>query len=280
MMTRRARRPTGPPIEAGLGLGLGLLAIVALGGCAGLDGFGVYDPTPSVGGTATATAQPTTSEPTPSGDADGGGGGNDDDDGGASVVYAFTLPASDSGASTNDNEAYVLLAGSCTAAQAFLESKAPASPGDFGYGFSGPRFTMLLKAGIEVCLGNLDAGREWTTRALDTYGIDALGPELRAECGLYRTLLSVLEQRPQESYLPCSTDGEVPGWKDTLDENGIPVLRDDPLTLDVDESIPPPTTPPTDGSAPPTDGSAPPTSRTAAPVPGDPDATTVEGSAP
>ena len=138
--------------------------------------------------------------------------------------YAWGLPASDTSISGNDGPAYASLRRSCDEGQQYLEVVA-----ENGYGFRSPRNVVLFAAGIEVCRGNYEVGRHYYDHAAAVYGLAGLAPEGRAECDLYKSVRSVLEQRPREEF-PCP-DGAAPEYRSG--PGGI----DDPLTFDVDESI-------------------------------------------
>ncbi|MFF0943954.1 hypothetical protein ACFYE2_06965, partial [Kocuria sp. CPCC 205300] len=160
----------------------------------------------------------------------GGGGGSNPGGGGGGggsnpVQYTWTLPPSDISVTGNDGPAYAALRRSCQEGQNYLDSVAPS------YGFQSPRNVVLFVAGIRICNGDLTGGQVYYNHAQNFYGLEGLAPEGVAECDLYKSVRSVLEQRPREEFV-CP-GGSPPGYK--FGETG---LRDDPVTLDIDESIP------------------------------------------
>jgi hypothetical protein len=170
-----------------------------------------------------------------SGNNGGGGGG-----GAKPAVYAWGLPPSDRSVSINDDFVYDQLRTSCDAGQQELDNLRPQVPGDWSYGFSGPRFAVLMMAGIAVCRGDVGSARSWVDHAVAEYGTgglaipdDPTASPGENSCFLYRAIISVLEQRPTEG-VECP-GGPFPEWRTNSDRTRV----DDPLTLDVDESIPP-----------------------------------------
>lgn len=200
---------------------------------------------------------------------DGGGGGNGD--GGSRVVYTWSLPPSDLSPIGNDGPAYgALRSGDCAGAGSRF-SVVP-SPQDIPYGLSNPRVVILLSAGVAMCRADEPAAGSLFSLAIDqwgTAGLDkpwypqrpgATDPEDRvtdrppgygeAECDLYRTLTSVLEQVDPDG-VECP-GGPVPEYR-TRDYPAAAgdytiTVYDNPLTLD-DESL----IVPEDAAQPPTD---------------------------
>jgi len=160
-------------------------------------------------------------------DGSGGGSGgstgtNDGSGGGANpVVYEWGLPSSDISVTGNDGPAYGILRRGCQEGQDFVYSEAR-------FGFSSPRNVVLFAAGIRICFGDIAGGQQYFEHARDAYGLDGLAPEGVAECDLYKSVRSVLEQKPRTDF-PCA-GGAAPPYR-----GQYPTL-DDPLTLDIDES--------------------------------------------
>ena len=179
-----------------------------------------------------------------------GGGGTGGGGGGSApkpAVYAFELPRSDESITFSDSGAYSALRESCDAGRAFLDESRPTEYGEWSYRFSNPRFAVLVAAGVAVCSGDREGGRMLVDRAVSKYGLAGLAiPENprfapgRFSCLLYREVMSVLEQRPDESF-DCPA-GAMPMWRTSEGDTPFPsadAFVDDPLTPDADESIPP-----------------------------------------
>ena len=145
----------------------------------------------------------------------GGGGGQDADDG---SDFDWELPPSDTSPSGNEPIFYAdLLA--CQGAEASIAQ---------GWsGFNGPRNVLMYMAAAHLCHGDVAGGRPFYDRAVSEYGLSGLSPGSHS-CDVYRSVASVLEQAPRESFV-CP-GGEQPPWK--TGPNGM----DNPLTEDVDES--------------------------------------------
>lgn len=179
-----------------------------------------------------------------------GGGGTGRGGGGSApkpAVYAFELPPSDRSPTITDGYVYSELRSSCDAGQAALDSKRPTEYGRASYGFSGPQFAMLAMAGIAACRGDTATARTWMDHARDWYGLAgiAIPDNVNASpgdfsCFLYQGVWSVLEQRPADEFI-CP-GGDIPKWHTSEGDTIFPssdAFVDDPLTPDVDESIPP-----------------------------------------
>ncbi|MEX1078294.1 MAG: hypothetical protein WED09_04220 [Homoserinimonas sp.] len=155
--------------------------------------------------------------------------GSDDigDDDEEAVVFEWGLPSSDTSVGANhqgaEGSAYQALQVSCSEGAEFL------SP-DFApeYGFESPRNVLLFAAGVQLCEGDRAAAAALFEPAR-AMGVEGLAPETWAFCVLYRTVGSVLEQRPPEEF--ACAGGSAPPFK--VGDNGT---IDDPLTLDADES--------------------------------------------
>ncbi|MCP9000342.1 hypothetical protein NFC73_11465, partial [Pseudarthrobacter sp. RMG13] len=137
------------------------------------------------------------------------------------VVYEWGLPSSDISVTGNDGPAYGSLRRGCQEGQDFVFSEAR-------FGFRSPRNVVLFAAGIRICFGDIAGGQQYFEHARDAYGLDGLAPEGVAECDLYKSVRSVLEQKPRTDF-PCA-GGTAPPYR-----GQYPAL-DDPLTLDIDES--------------------------------------------
>lgn len=210
--------------SAAVALGLALL----LTGCVGPP------PPPDQGGNQESPTPPVQSGPN-SGTGEGSNGGSSDGErsnggdsdgereGETEVVYEWTLPASDTSPSGSEGPAYGELQKSCQAGQDFLDRKAK----EVNYGFFSPRNVVLFGAGIRACFGDVAGARLYFDHALSFYGLQGMGIP---SCDLYKSLASVLAQRPRDDY--ACPSGEYPLPK--LGENGV---WDDPLTLNVDESM-------------------------------------------
>ena len=145
----------------------------------------------------------------------GGGGGQDADDG---SDFDWELPPSDTSPSGHEPIFYAdLLA--CQGAEASIAQ---------GWsGFNGPRNVLMYMAAAHLCHGDVAGGRPFYDRAVSEYGLSGLSPGSHS-CDVYRSVASVLEQAPRESF--ACPGGEQPPWK--TGPNG----SDNPLTEDVDES--------------------------------------------
>ena len=193
-------------------LSLGLVALVAGCSCAG----------PSAPTESGAESQLPTASSDTSARSGGSTGTNDGSGGGANpVVYEWGLPSSDISVTGNDGPAYGILRRGCQEGQDFVYSEAR-------FGFSSPRNVVLFAAGIRICFGDIAGGQQYFEHARDAYGLDGLAPEGVAECDLYKSVRSVLEQKPRTDF-PCA-GGAAPPYR-----GQYPAL-DDPLTLDIDES--------------------------------------------
>lgn len=199
--------------------------------------------------------------PTPPVETNGNGGGGNGGGGGTTVEYEWGLPPSDTSVTGNDGPAYAALQRSCQEGQDYLDSLADQQ----SYGFRSPRNVVLFAAAIRICFGDLTEGQRLFQHAESFYGLEGLAPEGRAECDLYKSVRSVLEQRPRDDF-PC------PGGAAPEDRRGEDGRVDDPLTFDVDESLTPetetpvPTETPTE---PPSGTRTEPPSETESPPPGE-----------
>jgi hypothetical protein len=143
------------------------------------------------------------------------------------VEYAWGLPGSDTsvgeGHQGAEGSAYEALQRGCSEGAEFLD---PAFAPE--YGFESPRNVLLFAAGLRLCAGDRDAAASFFQHA-EAYGTAGLTPDGWAFCDLYRTVRSVLEQRPPDEF-ECGAGGAP------LFKSGA-IATDDPLTLDVDESL-------------------------------------------
>jgi hypothetical protein len=170
------------------------------------------------------------SDGTESSDSSDGSNTSDDtrDDDEKPVVYEWGLPSSDTSVGADhqgaEGSAYQALQRSCSEGAEFLGS-------DFApeYGFESPRNVLLFAAGVRLCEGDRAAAVALFEPAL-ALGPAGLTPDAWAFCDLYKTVRSVLEQRPPADF-HCA-GGAAPPYK--VGDNGT---TDDPLTLDVDESV-------------------------------------------
>jgi hypothetical protein len=137
--------------------------------------------------------------------------------------YRFNLPPSNTGVEPvnggSEGTVYLVLQESCSrAAQRVTQ----------GYeSFKSPRNAVLYMAGVHVCRGDYDQARVYYDHARAEYGLDGLGPEGRAECELYKSVASVLEQGPRENF-PCP-GGTDPQWRYSGSK------RSNPFNFDVDK---------------------------------------------
>ncbi len=166
-----------------------------------------------------------------SGDSGDSGDGGDEEQ----VVYEWGLPASDTSVGERhqgaEGSAYIALSSSCAEGAQFLAADLAPT-----YNFESPRNVLLFAAGLWLCEGDTDGARRFFAEA-EVYGTAGLTPDDWAFCVLYQVVRSVLEQRPPEDFR-CG-DGTAPPFREGVSATGE-VLTDDPLTLDVDESVPPP----------------------------------------
>ncbi|MEE1620360.1 hypothetical protein ACQ7DA_03875 [Zafaria sp. J156] len=218
-----------PPRAVGPLAVLAAAAALLLAGC-------VPPPASESDGGAPANASPGT----PGGRGDGGNGGTGGTGGGQGqgggngagqagdtpgrVVYTWGLPPSDTSVSGNDGPAYGVLMRSCDEAQAYLDGLSDPPY----YGFRSPRNVVLFAAGIHLCRGDTGEGARYYRNAVTEYGIEGLN-DGRPECELYKSVASVVEQRPREDF-PCVGGPDPQG---RFGDGGA----DDPLTFDVDESV-------------------------------------------
>ncbi len=143
--------------------------------------------------------------------------------GGGSVVetYVWGLPPSDISVTGNDGPMYASLQQSCQEGEDFLN--------EAWEGFRSPRNVVLFAAGVKICRGDVEGGRAYFQHAATVYGFGGLQPEGRAECDVYKSVRSVLEQQPRSDF-PCPA-GSAPPWKTGPDSR-----KDNPLTFAIDES--------------------------------------------
>jgi hypothetical protein len=136
------------------------------------------------------------------------------------VRYDWGLPTSDTSVTGNDGPAYNSLRRGCDEGAAYLR--------EAWFGFRSPRNVLLFAAGVDLCRGDRQGGARYFEAARTRYGLDGLQPEGRAECDVYKSVRSVLEQQPRDAF-PC------PGGTPPPYRRG-PGGEDNPLTFDVDES--------------------------------------------
>jgi hypothetical protein len=86
-------------------------------------------------------------------------------------------------------------------------------------------------AAAQLCSGDISGGRAFYDRVENEYGLVGLQNDARV-CDVYRSVISILLQEPRESFL-CPA-GRDPEWKQSPNW-----VKDNPLTVDVDESQPP-----------------------------------------
>ncbi len=198
------------------------------------------------------------------GNGGGGGGGNGGGGGGGSqpptVVYSWALPPTDISPSDNEGPAYASLRSSCESAAQYLDDTS-AEKGITMHGFQNPRYVVLFYAGLALCRGETGRARSLTDNALARYSAGGLDRSWQprdpatgefyspprppgygeAECDLYRTLRSVLEQIAPDvidcpgGAMPQFTWEEYPVTRDGVSTTVR--VYDDPLTFDVDESL-------------------------------------------
>lgn len=87
----------------------------------------------------------------------------------------------------------------------------------------------MWMAAAHLCHGDIAGGRGFYNRAVSEYGLAGVQNDALA-CAVYKSVASVLLQKPRESFTCAS--GEEPQWKIG------PAGKDNPLTVDVDESQP------------------------------------------
>ena len=136
------------------------------------------------------------------------------------VRYDWGLPTSDTSVTGNEGPAYNDLSRSCDEGDAFVQSA--------WENFNSPRNVLLFAAGVGLCRGDRQAGARYFDAARTLYGLDGLQPEGKAECDVYKSVRSVLEQQPREAF-PCP-GGLAPQYR--IGPGG----KDNPLTFNVDES--------------------------------------------
>lgn len=195
-------------------------AVLAMAGCTG------YEPEP--GSTSAPNSAQTSSEGTGStstSSAKPSPGKRTRTSPPAREVYSWGLPPSDTSIAGNDGPAYAQLQISCAAGQAYLDRVAPD-----GYGFRSPLNVVLFAAGLRLCFGDRPGAQSLYDHGVNRYGLSGL-PEGKPECELYKSVRSVLDQVSRTSF-PC------PGGLPPQDIFGPTGLLDDPLTIDIDESLP------------------------------------------
>src|SRR5215216_1451547 len=166
-----------------------------------------------------------------SGGGQGGGGGGQ---GGEKTKYSWVLPAGDTSPSGGEGPGYLVLM-QCPRPDVDPE----ASIAENWATFSNPRNVLLFMAAAHLCHGDTPGGRPFYDRAVSKeYGLDGLRDDAGV-CDVYRSVVSVLLQKPRDSVI-CP-GGRPPQWKEVTDSEGR--HRDNPLTVDVDESQRPTSSP-------------------------------------
>lgn len=148
----------------------------------------------------------------------------DEDDQTEPEPFGWGLPPTDTSPSGNAGPMYATLQRGCEEGADFLHSA--------WEGFGSPRDVVLFAAAVELCRGNLEAGRRWYAHTAATYGMSGLLPEGQARCDVYKSIRSVLDQQPRAAF-PCPGGAPPEGYRSG------PGGLDNPLTLDVDESLAP-----------------------------------------
>ena len=147
--------------------------ILAAAGC----GSGAIEGVGSGGDAASPAPGSASPSATVSGGGGGGGGGEDEDE----EEYSWTLPGGDLSVDSIGFAFNELRAGRC-----------PESLSDDEF-YSGGQ-VLLYRAATAVCSGDLEAARGHLEGAALT--------DHSGDCRLYKAILSVLDQRPQDS-IPC-----------------------------------------------------------------------------
>jgi hypothetical protein len=150
----------------------------------------------------------------------GGGGQGGGGQGGEENQYTWALPPGDTSPTGNEGPAYNVLLG-CQDAEAKIV--------DFWPGFNNPRNVLMFMAAAHLCHGDTAGGRPLYNRAVSEYGLAGVQNDPLV-CAVYKSVASVLLQKQRESFT-CA-GGEEPQWKIG------PAGKDNPLTVDVDESQP------------------------------------------
>lgn len=232
--------------------------VVVLAGCG-------YAPPPVSGPAPSAPSASNDPTPGPSESGLGGGAGGGGAGGGGGepstppVVYGWALPPTDTSPADNEGPAYGALRSSCDDAARYLEDTS--GEGFVFHGFQNPRYVVLYYAGLALCRGELERAAALTAAALATYSASGLDRTWQprdpatgefyspprppgygeAECDLYRTLRSVLEQIDPDQ-IGCPGGGVPPfTWQEyeVMAEGVTTTVRvyDDPMTFDSDESL-------------------------------------------
>jgi hypothetical protein len=148
----------------------------------------------------------------------GGGQGGGGQGGGETKKYDWVLPPGDTSPTGNEGPSYGDLMSCQGAEQGIAEAWS---------GFNSPRNVLLYMAAAHLCHGDVTGGRPFYNRAVSEYGLAGLYEGTRV-CDVYRSVASVLQQAPRESF--ACPEGSWPDWK--MGPGG----QDNPLTFDVDES--------------------------------------------
>jgi hypothetical protein len=175
--------------------------------------------TPTGKGSPTGTSSPTGRSGPPSGSPTGGPSDSETDE---SESFDWGLPPTDISPTGNAGPMYGALQRGCDVGADYLVSA--------WQGFNNPRDVVLFAAAVELCRGHRDAGRTWYEHAVDRYGMSAVSPEGKPVCDVYKSIRSLLDQQPRDAF-PC------PGGSPPEYYRSGPGGLDNPLTLDVDESL-------------------------------------------
>jgi hypothetical protein len=136
-------------------------------------------------------------------------------------TYTISLPRGPDNAGGPDgpeNRVYILLrAGNCSGAQIQLDTGNDSNWASM----RSPSFVLIFQAGIAVCEGDSSNGRAWLDRDRHLLGLSGIQQNAQAQqldsvCHLYRALISVFDQVPQDS-VHCP-GGQRPHWP--TDEQG------------------------------------------------------------
>lgn len=152
-------------------------------------------------------------------------------------VYEWSLPKSDTSVGGNYGEfhpfgeggAYATLREGCSGGERILNSRSYLSLNVALDRFENPRNVLLYAAAVQLCQGDREAATKFFEQA-QIQGFEGLAPQTWCFCDLYKQIRSVLEQRPPGDFT-CA-GGTAPQFK--VGENGV---VDDPLTMDLDESL-------------------------------------------
>jgi hypothetical protein len=172
----------------------------------------------------------------------GGSGGGTNGGGEEEEEYGWGLPDGPyTPDDTFEDDVYVPLQdGSCRDGQAKLDLH--------WRGLKSPRGVLLYQAAVHACRGELDTARQRLEQAsaYGWQGLDWVAGGFMYDCQVYKSVRSVLEQRPRTDFT-CQ-GGDPPGWP-TEDRD----QRDDPRTPEDESTTTQSTVPPTsESTAPPT----------------------------